>query len=220
VLDLGTHSGALLARLRDRGFTDLAGADLDRTEFALDDVPFKYLNLNEPFASRFDRQFKLACCTDVLEHMDSPRAFLMEVHELLADDGYLAVSIPNIAFWEGRLKFLLTGELWGFGERNYRNQRHISPCTHDQMRLTMEELGFKLVAWDTAGTFAAKWRQMLMLPLWLPVRIIGGPQTLGETALFIFRKARPDASLVRPVHYRECWQKSAELDALEKTGGR
>jgi hypothetical protein len=48
---------------------------------------------------------------------------------MLSDDGWLAISLPNVASWQGRVKFALKGELWGFGEKNYRAQRHISPIT-------------------------------------------------------------------------------------------
>ena len=58
--------------------------------------------------------------TEVIEHLDSPRDFLKQIHAILDDDGWLAISLPNVASWQGRIKFLLKGELWGFGERNYR----------------------------------------------------------------------------------------------------
>src|SRR5687767_11515682 len=115
VLDIGAHSGALLLRLRDAGFTDLHAADLDPTVFKLDGVPHTVMNANEPFAGRFDRKFNLVTCTDIVEHLDSPRQFFAEVHKIIADGGHLAFSVPNVAFWEGRLKFAMTGELWGFG---------------------------------------------------------------------------------------------------------
>src|SRR5262249_36528505 len=132
VLDIGAHSGALLLRLRDLSFSRFTGTDLDPTRFDVPGAEFKRLELNEPFSHRFDTKFQLVTATDVIEHLDSPRAFLKEVHALLEEDGWLAVSLPNVASWQGRIKFLLKGELWGFGEKNYRWQRHISPITFEQ----------------------------------------------------------------------------------------
>jgi ribosomal protein L11 methylase PrmA len=40
-LDIGTHSGALLLRLQEIGFSDLVGTDLDPTRF---DIPAAELN--------------------------------------------------------------------------------------------------------------------------------------------------------------------------------
>lgn len=117
VLDIGAYSGALLLRLADLGFSQLTGIDLNPVNFAVPGAEFKCLELNEPFSSHFDRKFQLITATDVIEHLDNPRAFLKESRSLLEDDGWLAVSMPNVASWQGRIKFLLKGELWGFGEK-------------------------------------------------------------------------------------------------------
>jgi SAM-dependent methyltransferase len=215
VLDLGAHAGALLARLQDAGFKDLQGTDLDLTRFDLPGAYIRHLDLNTHFSAVFERKFRLISCTDVIEHLDSPRQFLHEVCQLLEDDGYVAISFPNVAFWEGRLKFLLKGELWGFGRRNYQDQRHISPMTFDQFILTMEEVGLALVACGTAGSFATLLRKTLLLPFWAPLRLIGGPRCLGESAIFLARKAAPNAELLAPHHYRETWKMSAKIKAFE-----
>src|SRR5258708_23446131 len=80
--------------------------------------------------------------------------FLTEIHSLLEEDGWLAISLPNVASWQGRIKFVLKGELWGFGEKNYRSQRHISPITGEQMVMMMQELGFSVVSKGSAGSFS------------------------------------------------------------------
>jgi len=205
-LDIGACSGALLLRLREIGFTDLTGTDLDTTRFKLPDANFLRLELNQAFSERFDRRFNLITCTDVIEHLDSPRNFLTDARELLEDGGYLAVSLPNVAFWEGRCKFLLKGELWGFGEKNYLLQRHISPITFEQMKLMMQETGFQVIEARSAGGFATAYRKILMFPLWFPLRLIGGPSALGESALFLARKSEPNSELKAPIHYRQRWR--------------
>lgn len=215
VLDLGTHSGALLLRLKTFGFTQLTGADLDPTRFDVPGADFKRIELNEPFASHFDRKFQLIVATEVIEHLDSPRLFLQEVHRLLEDDGWLAVSLPNVASWQGRIKFLLKGELWGFGERNYRTQRHISPITFEQMIMMMRELGFKITDKGTVGSFSTLPMKILTFPLWGPSILLGGASTLGETAIFLARKADPDVSLKMPTHYQKRWKGIPDRVGLE-----
>jgi SAM-dependent methyltransferase len=205
VIDLGARSGAMLARLRDAGFTDLNAVDLDISEFRLPDVPIRRIDLNTAFADYYDRKFKLVCCTDVVEHLDSPREFFKQAHRLLDDDGYLCVTLPNIAYWVGRMKFMLRGELWGFGESNYREQRHISPMTYDAMRLTMKECGLNLVDAVTAGTFAGPLNKVASAPLATLFRLVGGPRAVGETAIYLAAKSAPDSDLARPLHYRS-WE--------------
>jgi predicted TPR repeat methyltransferase len=205
VVDLGAHSGALLLRLREIGFTDLTGTDLDTTRFKLPDAKFLQVELNQTFSKKFDRKFNLITCTEVIEHLDSPRNFLAEARELLEDGGYLAISLPNVAFWEGRCKFLLKGELWGFGEKNYRLQRHISPITFEQMDLMMQEIGFQVLEATSGGSFATVYRKVLTFPLWASLRLIGGPSVMGESALFLARKSEPNLELKAPIHYRDRW---------------
>jgi SAM-dependent methyltransferase len=206
VLDLGTYAGALLSRLQDAGFTDLHGSDLDTTEFSVDRAAFTRLDLNEDFSRHFTRRFSLITATDVIEHVDSPRNFLQQTRMLLEDDGQLAISLPNVAFWEGRAKFLLKGELWGFGDKNYRLQRHISPITFEQMTLMMQEIGLEVVECGAVGSFARPLRWVVTAPLWIPMRILGGKSTLGESALFLAKKISPDAELKDPVDYRSRWK--------------
>jgi SAM-dependent methyltransferase len=202
VVDLGTGSGALLQRLGDAGFRDLNGADLMDWNFRLADTPFTRVDLNGEFSKAFQRKFKLVCMSEIIEHLDSPRHALMQARALLDDDGLLALSTPNVAFWGGRLKFALTGDLWGFGENTYRWQRHISPLTKTQMRLMLQELGFKIVAFTTAGSFRKPLHWTLFSPIWAPMTAVCGRQVLGESLVVIASKAEPDASLSSPIQYR------------------
>ncbi len=220
VLDLGSHAGALLLRLKTLGFERLCGADLDATRFAVPGGEFTLANFNEPFAHLFKRPFDLLTATDLIEHLDSPRAFLGEVRKLVGVEspGYLGVTLPNVAFFEGRLKFLLRGELWGFGQHNYELQRHISPITFEQMTLMMRELGWEVIACTTGGSFATRLRWLLTAPLWAPMRLVLGPTTLGESAVFLARSAEPDTDLTRPVHYRSRWSGIGDRIGMEDCG--
>lgn len=206
VLDFGAHSGALLLRMQDSGFSEMVGSDLDETRFDLPGAEFQYADLNEDFSSKFDRKFGLITATDVIEHLDSPRHFLSEAHALLEDDGWLALSFPNVAFWEGRVKFMLKGELWGFGARNYIDQRHISPMTVEQTLLMLREIGFEPKAWGSGGSFATPLRKAITFPGWAPLRLLGGAMALGESALFLAQKSEPEQDLKMPIHYRSRWR--------------
>ncbi len=91
------------------------------------------------------------------------------------------LSTPNIGFFEGRIRFMPTGELWGFGVKNYRSQRHISAISAGQLPLMLEECGFACEMVETTASFATPLRRLLTAPLWLPMRALFGPRTLGET---------------------------------------
>lgn len=217
VLDFGAHSGALLERLRDIGFLNLTGADLDNTRFDVPGGCFLKVDLNGPFEECISARYSLITATDVIEHLNSPREFLTRARNLLKDDGYIGISLPNIAFWEGRMKFMLTGEHWGFGERNYRSQRHISPVTKEQMFLMMQEIGLQVVACKTAGSFSTWLRRLIFAPLYLPIRLFGGPWTFGESAIYLAKKVAPDSNLEMPTHYVDRWQGIPDRIGLDVT---
>ena len=127
VIDIGAGTGALLLRLRNAGFDGLHAADLARENFALGDVPHTCVDLNSDFAAAIKDRFDVVVASEVIEHLDSPRHALRQIREIMRPGGYLLLTVPNVGFWEGRLKFLLKGELWGFSEESYRSIRHISP---------------------------------------------------------------------------------------------
>ena len=185
VLDLGAYTGALLARLRDAGFTDLSAADL-ACHLTEEVAQFWACDFNTPFAATIGAgRFDAITACEVIEHLDDPRAFLRQCRHLLRPGGVLAFSTPNIGFFEGRLKFLLTGEVWGFSARQYRSQRHIAPIQAAHVPIMLAECGFAAAAVTTAASYATALRRVLTAPLWLPMRALLGPGVLGETLICV-----------------------------------
>lgn len=164
------------------------------------------VDLNTDFHTHFGRTFSLVTATEVIEHLDDPRAFLRSIHCLLRDGGCLGLTFPNIGFWKGRIKFLLTGEIWGFGVRHCRSLRHISPISFEMIGLMLQETGFSLMSITTAGSFATPTSWVLTLPLWVPFRLAGGKRTLGECVVLLARKAAPRTDLRIPAAYQDVWK--------------
>ena len=191
VLDLGAGTGAWLARLRDAGFSNFTAVELSVERFGLAGVVPRRLDLNSSFSQSFEEQFGLITALEVVEHLDNPRDFLKQVHRLLEDDGYALVTMPNFANWAGRLKFLLRGEHRYFEEGDYE-QRHISPVTNLHMRLMFREIGFRLVASTTAGTFAGPLKRIILAPAALTFSTFFGPRVSGAVAVYLVMKDRPD----------------------------
>jgi SAM-dependent methyltransferase len=94
-----------------------------------------------PFAgARFDR----ALCLDVLEHLayeDQPKA-LAELHRVLAPNGELLVSVPNLAHLQSRVHFLLTGRLI----RTAAEVKHPGDRPLAEYRRLFDRAGFDVVA--------------------------------------------------------------------------
>ncbi len=69
----------------------------------------------------------------------------------------------------------------------------------------MREIGFRVVESDTGGRFATGLRIAATFPIWGPSRLLGGPRTIGESALFLAQKTEPDQDLKSPIDYRNRW---------------
>ena len=195
VLDLASGSGAMLARLRAVGFTDLHGVRRDIETFGVPETPspegtdVRTLDLNDDFAPRYDRRFALVVSVDVVEHLAAPRHFLRQVRHLLDDGGHLLLTTPNVANWIGRLRFLATGDLRWFDAHHQRRLRHISPVTDAQMRGMLDEAGFRFVDATAAGSFLGPLQVVATAVVSLPFVAIFGRRAWGDCNVYLARKA-------------------------------
>jgi 2-polyprenyl-3-methyl-5-hydroxy-6-metoxy-1,4-benzoquinol methylase len=116
-----------LAVARQRGVDRVVRADLETSEWA-DSFP--------------GETFDVVILADVLEHLRAPEAPLRLIRErkLLADGGYLVVSIPNIAH-EAVAAELLTGR-FRYRDAGLLDSTHVHFFTHDTFVDLMEREGF------------------------------------------------------------------------------
>ncbi len=99
VLDIACGSGQFLYFLRQQGFTDLTGIDIDRAQVAIGQelgLDCRCVPANE-FLAEGSKQFGIVAMLDILEHFTREELFpIMEaVVARMAPGGKLIVSVPN-----------------------------------------------------------------------------------------------------------------------------
>lgn len=118
VLDVGCGFGALGEAVKKKGDNIVYG--IDKSEFAINiakqriDKAFiaDVTEINKLPEEILSSKFDLIIFSDILEHIYNPILILKEYRNLLKDEGYILISVPNIASWTVRLNLL-------FGRFNY-----------------------------------------------------------------------------------------------------
>lgn len=99
------------------------------------------VNEKMPYKTNF---FNAIFALDIIEHVDSPYRFLIELHRLLKKNGFLFIQTPNI----NSVFEKISKDKW-FG---YRDETHLHLFTRKSLGFLAKKSGFLLL---TSQTFAA-----------------------------------------------------------------
>ncbi len=142
VLDYGAGKGELLGMLRHAGmFNQLIGADiLEKPKRLGDDVIWYQQDLNDPLDIQGGLP-NLVICSEVIEHLENPRAVFRELHRNLAPGGYLLLTMPNQESLRSFLGLIIGGHFTHFLGNSY--PAHITALLRLDLVRICEEVGFK-----------------------------------------------------------------------------
>jgi 2-polyprenyl-3-methyl-5-hydroxy-6-metoxy-1,4-benzoquinol methylase len=146
VLEVGCSTGYMSRELVARGCS-VTGVEVDpiAAERARAYCQAVYvLDLNAPdwFAGFPEKGFDIILLGDVLEHLVMPGATLQQLREVLAPDGALVISLPNVVHWVTRMKIL-------FGQFDYEpwgtlDHTHLRFFTMKTARALIEGAGYRI----------------------------------------------------------------------------
>jgi SAM-dependent methyltransferase len=183
VLDIGAGQGALSARLKELG-ARVSACDVVPEQFEVPGVDFRVVKADGtlPFD---DASVDVAVAIEVLEHIDGHDRFFAEVARVLAPDGIVLFTTPNILSLKSRLRFLFTGFFYSFGPlvpftRDPVSQ-HIAPFSVNRYEWMMSQHGLRLVALETDKTQTSSILLAPLLPfVWLVTRLQFGTNRLAS----------------------------------------
>lgn len=153
VIDFGCSSGFLAKALKKEFNCKVWGVEMDPNDAKIakkycEDVFIGDLDEDGWATSlKKDQNYDVAIFADVLEHLKNPVRVLKEVKKLLTPDGYLVISIPNVAHSAIRLE-LLSGE-WEYEKLGIMDETHLRFFTRRSTGNLLEKAGFFINYFDS-----------------------------------------------------------------------
>lgn len=110
VLDIGCAEGTISEKLFSHK-CEVIGIEIDeksakKAKKYCNDVVIGNVELIE-LNKEYENYFDIILFADVLEHLKEPLDVLRRFKKYLKDDGYIVISLPNIANWRMRFNLLL-----------------------------------------------------------------------------------------------------------------
>ncbi len=146
ILDIGCGEGELAQELAEQN--EVVGVDILSTprnrgalkDYVQIDLENGSLADNEKlYGSKFDR----ILLPDVLEHLRNPEKVLSDCQELLAPDGRILVSLPNVA--NITVRFSLLFGRWSYSDRGILDKTHVRFYTRKSGKRLIEGCGYRVV---------------------------------------------------------------------------
>jgi 2-polyprenyl-3-methyl-5-hydroxy-6-metoxy-1,4-benzoquinol methylase len=141
LLDYGAGIGNLLGALHTAlPHLELTGADiLERPPGLNSDIQWFEGDLNHPLP-RPAESYDVIVSSEVIEHLENPRATFRDLNRLLKPGGLLIVTTPNQESLRAILALLMTGHFVAFSEQSY--PAHITALLRKDFQRIATETGF------------------------------------------------------------------------------
>ncbi len=147
VLDVGCGYGVLGPQLKRRNNyvvgLDLNGRAIEAAARRFDEAHVADITRIDALPNSCRDPFDVIVFTDILEHVYNPSHVLEDYRALLKDDGYIIVSVPNVAAWHVRIG-LLFGQ-WNYKQTGILDKTHVRFLTKKSARRLLQQSGYRIV---------------------------------------------------------------------------
>jgi 2-polyprenyl-3-methyl-5-hydroxy-6-metoxy-1,4-benzoquinol methylase len=149
VLDVGCSEGLLSERMNQNN-CKIVGIELDNEsalkaenfcqELIIGDV--EIVSLGPQYINYFD----VIIFADILEHLKNPLEVLKTFKDYLNDDGYIIISVPNIANWKIRFQLLFGN--FEYDEYGILDSGHLRFFNQKSIKKMVNDAGFNISMFD------------------------------------------------------------------------
>ncbi len=148
LLEFGAGTGDFLQHLlANRYPATMTGSDiLPRPEKLPSAVAWIQADLNHPLGSLADSTFDVIVSTEVIEHLENPRAMIREFWRLLSPGGRALLTTPNQESLRSFLSLLCSGHYAAFQDSCY--PAHVTALLRKDLLRICSECGFVNMAFS------------------------------------------------------------------------
>ena len=146
ILDVGCGSGSLLAKLRELGYSELMGVDIDPPK-NLPGIELRAIDFDSFGSELSGCAFDVIVAVEVVEHVENVGSFIDALVMALKPGGGILFTTPNVHSVEARLRFFLSNRLKQFDEKG--DPTHIAPIFVYSFSALLRRRGLKIV--DVSG---------------------------------------------------------------------
>jgi len=146
ILDIGCATGALIAYLRDNGWS-VSGVEISPSaDYAKNERKLDVRNIPLEENHFPDNSFNVILASHLIEHLNDPKTFLEETYRILKPDGVIFITTPDISGFQSRL----------FGSR-WRSAifDHLYLFSRRTLAKMLKTAGFKIESCHSWGGLAA-----------------------------------------------------------------
>jgi methionine biosynthesis protein MetW len=156
VLELGCASGYLSGYMEQALGCRVTGLEVDPKATAIAAQrcsEVHTVNLNDPAAlevAQASAPYDVLLAAAILEHIQYPELLLQQAHSLLKPGAQVIVSLPNIAYWQFRLRLLLGH--FDYTDYGVMDRTHMRLYTVKTGRELIENQGYTVEQLHIAGS--------------------------------------------------------------------
>lgn len=138
ILDVGCGNGYFLRFLKDHGYSNLIGIDINSRSVdfvsSLLAIPAQIMSIED--CSFADGRFDFVVMDQILEHVERPIRALLSCRRILKEKGMLWISTPNVRSWHILLRLKQY-------HRHFTGRVHINHFTPRTLSDILRRCGFK-----------------------------------------------------------------------------
>lgn len=171
VLDVGCGRGQIGRILREQFDCTLTGIEIN-PDFARECIGYERVIVgsveDENLLNGIGERFDAIVCGDVLEHLRNLEIPLRAFHQLLAPNGRLLISVPNVA--QFRIRLMLLRGHWDYTPEGIMDETHLRWFTRASLLALVARCGWHVNDFDfTVGPTFGRWLQRApVLKKWMP----------------------------------------------------